>query len=100
MPTYTYRCTECGNQFDKRQKFSDDPLTDCPRCDGRIRRLVNNSAAVVFKGSGFYVTDNKNGKRNGVPSSAESNGSANGSSEKSSEPASKEKSETKKATPE
>lgn len=58
MPTYTYRCNECGHQFDQRQRMSDDPLTICPSCDGSIRRVVS-SVGVVFKGSGFYVTDNR-----------------------------------------
>jgi putative FmdB family regulatory protein len=58
MPTYTYRCKECGHQFDQRQRMSDDPLTICPVCEGEIRRVVS-SVGVVFKGSGFYVTDNR-----------------------------------------
>ncbi|MCP4420559.1 MAG: hypothetical protein GY805_28465 [Chloroflexi bacterium] len=58
MPIYTYRCKECGYQFERRQRMSDDPLTICPSCEGGIRRVVN-SVGVVFKGSGFYVTDNR-----------------------------------------
>lgn len=60
MPIYTYRCNNCEHQFDIRQRMSDDPLTVCPNCDGSIRRIVT-SVGVVFKGSGFYVTDNRNG---------------------------------------
>ena len=82
MPTYTYRCNECGHQFEQRQRMSDDPLTICPVCEGKIRRVVS-SVGVVFKGSGFYVTDNR-GKN-----------SANG---KSPETANTEKSTEKKAT--
>ena len=58
MPIYTYRCNQCDHQFDQRQRMSDDPLTLCPICEGDLRRVVN-SVGVVFKGSGFYVTDNR-----------------------------------------
>ncbi len=64
MPIYSYRCKECGHEFEQRQRMSADALTDCPECNGRIRRVVN-SVGVVFKGSGFYVTDNRNGAKNG-----------------------------------
>lgn len=66
MPTYTYRCTNCGHQFEARQRMMDDPLTECPECEGKIRRVVN-SVGVVFKGKGFYVTDNR-GKKSQAPS--------------------------------
>lgn len=65
MPTYSYKCTNCDNRFEARQRFSDDPLTECPVCHGSIRRVIT-PVSVVFKGSGFYVTDNKDGKANGV----------------------------------
>ena len=63
MPTYTYRCKKCGHEFDARQSMMDAPLTDCPVCEGQLRRVVGR-VGVVFKGSGFYVTDNRgsNGK--------------------------------------
>lgn len=64
MPTYSYKCTICDNRFEARQRFSDDPLTQCPKCQGLVRRVIS-SVGVVFKGSGFYVTDNRNGKANG-----------------------------------
>ena len=73
MPIYIYRCNDCEYEFEQRQKMADDPLTECPSCeDGRVRRVLN-SIGVVFKGSGFYVTDNR-GKSNGT--------SANGSTSK------------------
>ena len=62
MPLYQYRCNNCGHQFSERQRFSDDPLSDCPVCDGDVQRVINN-VGIVFKGSGFYVTDNRNGSR-------------------------------------
>ena len=60
MPTYSYACTECGNRFDEVQAFSDDALTTCPKCSGRLRKLFGN-VGVVFKGSGFYRTDSRGG---------------------------------------
>ena len=58
MPTYSYACTECDNRFDAVQAFTDDALTTCPQCSGRLRKLFN-SVGVVFKGSGFYRTDSR-----------------------------------------
>ena len=58
MPTYQYACTECGHSFEQFQSFSEDALTVCPECDGRLRKLFN-AVGVVFKGSGFYRTDSR-----------------------------------------
>lgn len=64
MPTYQYRCTTCDTEVEAVQKFTDDPLTDCPECDGNLRKVFN-AVGVVFKGSGFYATDNRSkGKQN------------------------------------
>lgn len=63
MPTYTYKCKSCEYQFDHRQSMADDPLTVCPNCGEPQLRKVINSAGIVFKGSGFYVTDNRNGSK-------------------------------------
>lgn len=60
MPTYQYACTECGHAFEQVQSFSDDALTECPQCEGRLRKLFN-AVGVVFKGSGFYRTDSRSG---------------------------------------
>ena len=60
MPTYQYACTECGHAFEQFQSFSDDALTECPQCQGRLRKLFN-AVGVVFKGSGFYRTDSRSG---------------------------------------
>ena len=60
MPTYQYRCTECGEDLEAVQKFSDAALTECPRCGGPLRKLFN-AVGVVFKGSGFYRTDSRSG---------------------------------------
>ncbi len=58
MPTYQYACTECGHAFEEFQSFHDDALTECPSCQGRLRKLFN-AVGVVFKGSGFYRTDSR-----------------------------------------
>ena len=58
MPTYQYSCTECGHGFEIFQSFSDDSLTVCPECEGRLRKVFN-AVGVVFKGSGFYRTDSR-----------------------------------------
>ena len=60
MPTYSYACTECDNRFDIVQSFSEDSLTVCPACSGKLRKLFN-SVGIVFKGSGFSRTDSRGG---------------------------------------
>lgn len=59
MPIYTYRCENCGVQFDRRQKFDDEPLRICPECQTETLRKVYLPVGIVFKGSGFYATDNR-----------------------------------------
>ena len=59
MPMYDYRCDACGHRFEVRQSFSDEPLSTCPQCTGRVRRVVH-PAGVIFKGSGWYITDSRN----------------------------------------
>lgn len=58
MPIYEYRCETCGYQFERMQSFSADPLRECPRCQGTVRRVIA-PVGVIFKGSGFYITDNR-----------------------------------------
>ena len=85
MPTYSYACTECDNKFDLVQAFSDDALTECPKCDGRLRKLFGK-VGVVFKGSGFYRTDSREAAKstsNGSAKSSESAGSSSSSEKKS-----------------
>ena len=59
MPTYTYRCETCGHQFDIFQHFTDDTLTECPECGKQSLHKVYQPVGIVFKGSGFYATDNR-----------------------------------------
>lgn len=85
MPTYSYRCTECDNAFDIHQAFTDDALTVCDVCGGRLRKLFN-TIGVTFNGSGFYRTDSREGAKSGSGGSsssgsdAASGGSSSGSS--------------------
>lgn len=58
MPLYAYECKDCGVRFERRQGFNDPAITVCPECEGKVHRLIQ-PAGVIFKGSGFYVTDNK-----------------------------------------
>ena len=57
MPTYEYECTECGHRFSEFQNMNDAPITTCPECSGKVRRLISGGSGIVFKGSGFYATD-------------------------------------------
>ena len=70
MPTYTYRCTKCGMEFDSFQKISDSPLENCPSCHGKLKRVITGGSGIIFKGSGFYITDyaRKNSTQNPVKS--------------------------------
>jgi putative FmdB family regulatory protein len=85
VPTYSYACTECDNRFDAVQAFSDDALTTCEKCSGRLRKLFG-SVGVVFKGSGFYRTDSRESTKSPSNGSAKSGSSSNseGSSDTSS----------------
>jgi putative FmdB family regulatory protein len=75
VPTYQYTCTECGEQVEAVQKFSDEPLSVCANCGGRLRKVFS-PVGIVFKGSGFYRTDSRNGNSSATPAKAkESNGS-------------------------
>lgn len=77
MPTYAYRCESCGVEFERYQKFTDKPLNRCPECKGKVRR-VPQASGIVFKGSGWYVTDSKSssstlsktGKKSETPAEA------------------------------
>lgn len=66
MPTYQYQCTQCGEGLDVQQSFTDDSLTVCPRCEGRLRKVFN-AVGVVFKGSGFYHNDSRSADTSSLP---------------------------------
>ncbi|GHF23584.1 FmdB family zinc ribbon protein [Pseudolysinimonas yzui] len=75
MPTYSYRCTECATAFDIHQSFTDDSLTECPSCGGRLRKLFS-AVGVTFSGSGFYRNDSRPAPKEGGSSSASSDSSS------------------------
>ena len=83
MPTYAYACTACEHSFEIVQSFTDDSLTRCPECEGRLRKLFN-AVGVVFKGSGFYSNDSRNDSRSGKGSGR---GTRSGSGSGSASPA-------------
>ena len=91
MPTYEYECLKCKRRFDIFQKMSDPPIKKCLKCDGEMKRLIGTGAGLIFKGSGFYITDYKN-KHNHTSQSANQN---NSNSKKNT---SKESSDTKAKT--
>ncbi|MBD0670945.1 FmdB family zinc ribbon protein [Kitasatospora sp. NPDC091335] len=75
MPTYQYQCTECGNGLEAVQKFTDEALTTCPDCQGRLRKVFS-AVGVVFKGSGFYRTDSRSSSSSTVGAGSSSTPSA------------------------
>jgi len=81
MPTYQYKCDDCGIVFERFQHFSEEPLTKCPECEGHVHRVIQ-PVGIIFKGSGFYVTDNRGAKSSTTP---KSESSSNGSSENKTE---------------
>lgn len=100
MPTYQYACTECGHQFEAVQKFSDDALTECPTCTGKLRKVFS-AVGVVFKGSGFYRTDSRSAdkKAGATSSSSSSSSSDSGSSSSGSSSSSDSSSSTSTSSP-
>ena len=79
MPTYDYRCTDCGHEFEAQQAFTDDPLTECPSCGGAVKKRFN-SVGISFKGSGFYKNDSRGGSSSSSTSSAGSSAESSTSS--------------------
>ncbi|MDK1476559.1 zinc ribbon domain-containing protein [Streptomyces sp. 549] len=75
MPTYQYQCTECGEGLEAVQKFTDDALTDCPSCEGRLKKVFS-AVGIVFKGSGFYRNDSRGSSSSSSPASAGASGTA------------------------
>jgi len=73
MPIYTYRCENCGIQFERQQSFSEAPLTRCPECNKKALRKVYTPVGIVFKGSGFYATDHRSPSGAGRSSNAKAN---------------------------
>ncbi|QOV37774.1 FmdB family transcriptional regulator [Streptomyces ferrugineus] len=83
MPTYQYQCTECGEGLEAVQKFTDDALTECPSCQGRLKKVFS-AVGIVFKGSGFYRNDSRGSSSSSAPSSSKPSTSSSASSDSSS----------------
>ncbi|MFE6845901.1 FmdB family zinc ribbon protein [Streptomyces sp. NPDC057686] len=83
MPTYQYQCTECGEGLEAVQKFTDDALTECPNCNGRLKKVFS-AVGIVFKGSGFYRNDSRGASSSSTPASKPSTPAAPAASSTSS----------------
>jgi putative FmdB family regulatory protein len=90
VPTYQYACTACGEELEAVQKFTDEALTECPACGGRLRKVFS-AAGIIFKGSGFYRTDSRGGSKSSSTVSASTSTDKSPSDKPSSEKASPEK---------
>ncbi|MEU0175495.1 FmdB family zinc ribbon protein [Streptomyces massasporeus] len=80
MPTYQYQCTECGEGLEAVQKFTDDALTECPNCKGRLKKVFS-AVGIVFKGSGFYRNDSRGSSSSSSPAAKSSSTSGSSSSD-------------------
>jgi putative FmdB family regulatory protein len=98
MPIYTYRCENCGVQFERQQKFSEPPLAWCPECNKKTLRKVYTPVGIVFKGSGFYSTDHRSpsGQGSRAGKSEESEKKSDSGGESKSESKTESKTESKK----
>ncbi|WP_093656082.1 FmdB family zinc ribbon protein [Streptomyces wuyuanensis] len=83
MPTYQYQCTACGEGLEAVQKFTDDALTECPSCQGRLKKVFS-AVGIVFKGSGFYRNDSRGSSSSSSPSSSSAKSSSSSSASSSS----------------
>ena len=88
MPTYEYKCLECGIRFDRFQSITENPIQECPECSGKVKRLISAGAGLIFKGSGFYITDHRSesykaSAKKETPSSSSSGDSKSGDSKSS-----------------
>ena len=102
MPTYEYRCNDCDHTFEEFQSITSDPLDACPVCNGTPRRLIGAGGGLIFKGSGFYITDYRSKSYQDKAKAESSNSSSSNSESKNSESKNSEskKSETKSKKPE
>ncbi|MEV6834980.1 FmdB family zinc ribbon protein [Streptomyces sp. NPDC051133] len=91
MPTYQYQCTECGEGLEAVQKFTDDALTECPSCGGRLKKVFS-AVGIVFKGSGFYRNDSRGSSSSSSPASSSSSSSSSSSTSSTSSASSDSKS--------
>ncbi|MGC9539230.1 FmdB family zinc ribbon protein [Streptomyces sp. UG1] len=97
MPTYQYQCTECGEGLEAVQKFTDDALTECPGCQGRLKKVFS-AVGIVFKGSGFYRNDSRSSSSSSSPASSKPSASSSSSDSSSSTSTSSSSSSDSKAS--
>ena len=95
MPTYEYRCTDCGVEFERFQQMSDAKIDECPECEGQVQRLISSGGALLFKGSGFYATDYRSGGPSSGSKESDSGTKKEKSADKSDSGSKKEKSVAK-----
>ena len=103
MPTYEYACSDCGHRFERFQPISEDPVKICPECEGSVKRLISGGAGVIFKGSGFYITDYRSdsykaAEKKDKSDSTTSSSSSSDSSSKSSDSSSKSSDSSSKSS--
>jgi len=110
MPTYQYKCPDCGHEFEEFQSIKDDPIEICPSCKGKTRRIISGGAGLIFKGSGFYITDyrsdsyNNAAKSDGVSGASDKSGGSDSKPKDSvakaaTKPAAKDTAAKSKSTP-
>lgn len=87
MPTYQYRCQDCGHEFEEFQSMTEDAISVCPQCKGKTRRLISGGAGLLFKGSGFYITDYRS---SGYKADQKKDLSSSSTSDKPAKPAGKD----------
>jgi len=97
MPTYDYQCEDCSHQFEIFQAMTEKPLKKCPECGAKVKRLIGPGAGLIFKGSGFYITDYKKKEKQSTAGRERTSGS-NKTSEKKTEKSKKEGGESPKAS--
>ena len=99
MPTYEYKCLDCGIQFDRFQRITEDPIQECPECSGQTKRLIGAGAGLIFKGSGFYITDYRSeGYKERAKKDKESSSSSSGDSKSGDNKSSDSKSSDSKSS--
>ncbi|WP_329279696.1 FmdB family zinc ribbon protein [Streptomyces sp. NBC_00691] len=97
MPTYQYQCTECGEGLEAVQKFTDDALTECPQCKGRLKKVFS-AVGIVFKGSGFYRNDSRGSSSSSSPAASKSSTPSSAPSTSDAKPAASTSSSTASAS--
>ena len=96
MPTYEYRCQKCDHTFDSFQSMTEKPLKKCPNCGGAVKRLISSGVGLIFKGSGFYITDYKKKESHSGENVAQGKQSSPAKPKKASDTASSKTEDTKK----